>query len=80
MTTPARRVVRVLHQRYGCDSGCCGHIIEVDGVTTGSFNFGHPNDDDDEAAVQFARKFVEDELGAEHVADLDWESCEVSTF
>lgn len=34
--------IKILHSYYGCDTGCCGHIIEVDGEADhGSFTFHH---------------------------------------
>jgi hypothetical protein len=62
----------VLHGSYGCDTGCCGHFVEVDGRRVGDFSFGHPYDGDH---LEFAKKLVAEEYGEEHVADLDWENC-----
>lgn len=73
--------VVVSHASYGCDTGCCGHIIEVDDEEVGGFYFSHPHTPDGtpaerEAAYRrFAEELVRDELGEEHVADLDWEDC-----
>lgn len=34
--------IRVLHAYYGCETGCCGHILEVDGEEDyGTFTFSH---------------------------------------
>lgn len=71
--TPKRKIV-VTHRGYGCDTGCCGHAIEIDGVEH-SFEFDHPHGDD---ARKFAEEMIRDELGEEHVADLDWENCFVT--
>ena len=66
------RVV-VFHSDFGCDTGCCGHTVEVyhNGGTTRQhkFFFDHPYDDDPRA---FAEQLVREEFGDEHVADLDW--------
>lgn len=62
--------VIVYHTGYGCDTGCCGHVVEVDGKQVGDFHFDHPGHDEDHYA--FARKLVTEALGSEHVADLDW--------
>jgi hypothetical protein len=76
--------VTVLHRGYGCDTGCCGHVIEVNGKEQfETFDFvhpfismlGNPNADD---SKKWAEDFVRDKLGDAHVADLDWENCEVS--
>ena len=67
------RVV-VYHTSYGCDTGCCGHVVESDDGQH-RFNFIHPYGDDPR---KFAEDMVRDEFGDEHVADLDWDSCIVS--
>ena len=67
--------VLVLHRMYGCDSGCCGHVVEVDGEQVGEFHFEHPLDRDSVRA--FAERLVCEEFGEEHVADLDWASSVV---
>ena len=41
----------------------------------GEFEFGHPGLGDD--FKEWARQLVEEQMGAEHCADLDWENCEV---
>jgi hypothetical protein len=74
--------IRVMHRGYGCDTGCCGHVIEVDGVEYRKkggerFHFDHPDDTSQEAAKRFAEDLIRQEMGEEHVADLDWENCEV---
>ena len=75
--------VIVYHTSYGCDTGCCGHVVEVDGEIIGDFDFGHPNHyglpeaDRDAAYRKYAEDLVRSELGDEHVADLDWENCTV---
>lgn len=68
----------VLHKSYGCDSGCCGHVIEVDGQSVGRFEFGHPDNDCD--ALAWAKNMVAEQLGEDHVKDLCWEECVVSDF
>lgn len=65
----------VLHGSYGCDTGCCGHYFEVDGVEEGKFSFDHPYTDNH---LEWAKDLVRSEFGEEHVADLDWDSCFVS--
>jgi hypothetical protein len=64
--------VVVYHRNFGCDTGCCGHAIEVDGEER-EFTFDHPDDTQDPRT--FARDIVEEALGTEHVADLDWDNC-----
>lgn len=64
--------IRILHAYYGCDTGCCGHVIEIDGEEVrSSFRWGHPGSKSD----------VEDII-LEHVPDvcldtLDWDTVEV---
>lgn len=65
----------VLHTRYGCDTGCCGHIVEVDGEQVGSFTFSHPYGNE---TPDFVRELVTKECGEEHVKDIDWDNCIVS--
>lgn len=66
--------VIVLHRLYGCDTGCCGHVIVVDNKDVGDFNFDHPYNEDPRA---FAEDLVREALGEDHVSDLDWNSCVV---
>jgi hypothetical protein len=84
------RVV-VFHGVYGCETGCCGHYVEVDGDVIGRMDFGHPNSRlvqawqdgkfvtryelPDEAKRDYARDLITELLGAEHVADIDWDNC-----
>lgn len=66
----------VLHSYYGCDTGCCGHVIEVDDDTmVDSFHFAHPNGEDPRS---FAESLVREHFGEDHVKDLDWENCFIS--
>lgn len=73
MITGMSRVI-VSHASYGCETGCCGHIVEVDDERVGEFVFDHPYGDDPRA---FAERLVCEQLGEEHVADLDWENSVV---
>lgn len=69
----------VYHGGYGCDTGCCGHYVEVktDGKSGSSgFVFDHP-DMEVESKRQFAERVISDQLGAEHIKDLDWDNCTV---
>lgn len=63
----------ILHRSYGCDTGCCGHVIEIDGKETGGFEFGHPGSN--QSHLDFAKEMLEQHLGPEHIADLDFENC-----
>ncbi len=69
------RVV-VYHGGYGCDTGCCGHWVEIDGENAG-FEFGHPGYQEDfrDYAMDLAREKVEEKFGKGHTFDLDWDEC-----
>jgi hypothetical protein len=63
--------VVVVHRGYGCDTGCCGHCIEVDGEELdGSFQFDHPFDKDKR---RYAEEFIK-AAGCDP-ADLVWNEC-----
>lgn len=66
--------VIVYHSYYGCETGCCGHRVEIkyeDGTERDVFEFEHGK------GIEFAKKLVKNEFGEEHVKDLDWENCEI---
>ena len=63
--------VVVFHQGYGCDTGCCGHIVELEDGTE-RFEFTHPYGQDSRA---FVEELVIETFGKEHVAGIDWENC-----
>jgi len=69
--------VVVYHGSYGCDTGCCGHYVELadTGERIGGFDFGHPySEPDREWALDLAQEVVRKQYGPDHVADLDWEN------
>ncbi len=68
--------VKVYHGGYGCETGCCGHIIEIDGAYK-AFHFGHLGDLGEQTPIEFAKQVVECELGKKHCEDLDWEHAEI---
>lgn len=67
--------VLVLHQEYGCDTGCCGHVVQVDGALVGYFDFGHPYDRSKDSIEEYVRELVTKHCGADHVKDIDWAGC-----
>jgi hypothetical protein len=72
--------VIVYHAYYGCDTGCCGHRIELqypDEMVREAFDFGHCLSDQD--PIDFARQLVTEQFGEQHVADLDWDNCRIET-
>ena len=66
--------VRVLHSYYGCETGCCGHIVEIDGEERrNSFNFMHAD------SVEEAKELAKDYISHYHpscVDTIDWDSFE----
>lgn len=64
------RKVIVYHKSYGCDTGCCGHVVEVDGAQEGNFHFAHPNSNATEDLRAFGEELVRD-AGCDP-ADIDW--------
>ena len=64
--------ILVMHEGYGCETGCCGHVIYVG--DTHRFHFTHPYGEDH---LTWAKELIASEVGEEHVADLDWENCVV---
>ena len=72
----------VYHSSYGCDTGCCGHVVEADDGTRpksgrDGFNFDHPYSRNTDWR-KWAEDLVRQEFGEEHVKDLDWDHCTVS--
>lgn len=82
--TPLR--VIVTHRGYGCDTGCCGHAVEVNGEELHrSFDFSHPYDayglegeEKKQAIKDYVREMVTNAMGKEHCKDIDWDNCIVS--
>lgn len=72
----------VYHEGRGCATGCCGHAIYVNGAEEReAFEQDHPRATGRRKRAtpaelrQFAEQLVTQELGSDHVADLDWENC-----
>jgi len=71
---------------YGCDSGCCGHTIEIDGERTynkdgdSCFDFFHPRSNSEEDRLEYAKQHIRDVFGDDHVKDLDWENCDFTDY
>lgn len=70
----------VYHSHYGCETGCCGHTVEViDDVeasnNSGMFEWEHPDNEDPRA---FAERLIRELHGEEHVKDLDWANCQIT--
>lgn len=61
----------VIHSPYGCETGCCGHIVQNDEGEE-QFYFDHPYGED---VQEWAKGMVEKKFGTEHCKDLDWDNC-----
>ncbi len=70
--------VIVLHDGYGCESGCCGHVVEIDDKQIGQFDFSHPKNRTPAVIRDYIEMIVTEQAGAEHVVDIDWDNCIVS--
>jgi hypothetical protein len=73
--------VIVYHTHYGCETGCCGHRIELqypDETHHEAFEFEHWSGEGD--PVEFAKRLITDQFGEEHVKDLDWENCRIESY
>lgn len=64
----------VFHKSYGCDTGCCGHVVQSDDDDE-DFEFTHPYGADH---LDFAKGLVTQLYGEDHVDDLVWEECIIS--
>lgn len=73
--------VTVLHKYYGCDTGCCGHVVRFPNGKE-EFDFVHADTEDNFKAwaQKHAQEIVTQELGEGHVADLDWKNCDVRDY
>jgi len=76
-------IVRVYHSEYGCDTGCCGHRIELvpyEKYFKERFEFEHPSYLADKSsykewALALAKKVVE-ENWPECFDSIDWENIQ----
>lgn len=68
--------VVVYHEGYGCETGCCGHVVKLeDGRNEFCFDHGK----DGEEPIALAKRLVAETFGEEHCKDLDWGNCRIST-
>lgn len=70
----------VFHESHGCQAGCCGHAVRMDGAEGGGtrqFRFTH-RDDEYETEREFAERLLRVTFGVEHVKDLD--NCIIETY
>lgn len=68
----AKKRIVVFHGMYGCETGCCGHVVEIAG-SRDDFGFDHPEYGETDEA--FARRLVTEKWGEEHCEDIDFEKC-----
>lgn len=78
MQAPIR--VRVYHSEYGCDTGCCGHTVEItDGSCVNHSHFEFDHNYDAIEAREWARGLAEGvirERWPECLGSIDWDSLE----
>jgi hypothetical protein len=72
--------VRVYHSYFGCDTGCCGHRVELTvddkSMDVGNFEFGHPyNEDLKEWATALAKEEIQREC-PECLESIDWDTID----
>jgi hypothetical protein len=76
--------VKVYHSTYGCETGCCGHVIELIGEKPGyarqsKFEFDHPWEQA-ETKEQWARDVAAEVINAnwpECLEDIDWSTLDI---
>lgn len=71
---PAGRVT-ITHEYYGCQCGCCGHEIRIDGEVYGRIHFSHPCGIGER---EFGEELVRGALGEDRVKDINWEESQIS--
>lgn len=72
--------IRVYHSYYGCESGCCGHVVEL---STGEneFKFIHPYGEGDiENWAQELAKNVIQENWPKCLDSIDWGSLVIDVI
>lgn len=67
-----KKQVRLYHAGYGCETGCCGHVIEIGDDER--FEFTHPYG---ENLKTWAKSTVIEAFGEEHCKDIDWDDIDV---
>lgn len=73
--------VRVYHGYYGCDTGCCGHYVELEGkeeefTFEHNYSFGGEEIDNREWAIELAKEVIE-KRWPECIDSIDWDSIEI---
>ena len=70
------KTVKLVHKPYGCDCGCTGHSIEVDGEEKTFALMEFPPEGEDLA--KWARELVSYHLTDEDLVDVDLDHIDVS--
>ena len=75
--------IYVVHAYYGCDTGCCGHVVyglDKDGreAWTSDFHFDHPYSNREERIKEFILELAHDEFPNFDSLDIkvDYSECE----
>ena len=78
------RTVVVMHEGFSCDTGCCGHVVRFsdENEYTGDrrFDFSHADGRSDEELRKYAEDLIRQELGEEHVKDLDFADSKIYSY
>ena len=82
MPDKAKLKVWVYHSMYGCETGCCGHTVEVEGKGE-KFEFTHLYEvkATDEDRKKWARDLAEQVIQLnwpECLESIDWETMDIS--
>ena len=69
--------VTVYHGTYGCETGCCGHWLDVEETNKAYFVFDHPDSDpsDRAAMVAWAKEAFQGRIPDECLESIDWDSA-----
>lgn len=77
--------VRVYHKMYGCQTGCCGHVVELEDGREHFEFFAHPDGDQrktEEGIKAWAKELVQDTIlksWPECFDTIDWDSMVIET-
>lgn len=69
--------VRVYHSYYGCETGCCGHVLELEGEQVGQFDFFHRYEGLSKEEVIEEVKTEIKKYHPECLDSIDWDSIEI---
>jgi hypothetical protein len=75
--------IRIYHTHFGCDCGCCGHVLEKTddaGKVITRLVFDHASGDSEEDKRYFGLEQVQTNFGLSDALFVDWPSCEILHF